>query len=220
MSKYNINNNPNLIKQMINAEKEADIEYYKKNPDSIIPSFENKIRNMGFKFEVSSQVFGFLPKYKSILLPIIVEYYEKAEIKQDKLHFLRFFNHKNFDEIVPILLKDFYNDELSKYRWHIADTMYTIRSKKYINDYLSIISNQKYGSDRQMIILLVGKLKIEQAIPILISLLDDKDVKVHAINALGQFENPKFKIYFKQFEDDKDIYIRKEAAKALKKINL
>ena len=48
-------------------------------------------------------------------------------------------------------------------KWAIGDCLYQIRSKKYIDDYLKIISDSSYGKDRQMVILLVGKLRIGAA---------------------------------------------------------
>ena len=44
--------------------KEAAERYYRENPDSLIPLFEKELRELGFDFEVSSQTFGFIPKYK------------------------------------------------------------------------------------------------------------------------------------------------------------
>lgn len=59
--------------------KEAAERYYRENPDSLIPLFEKELRELGFDFEVSSQTFGFIPKYKKDILPIAVRYYQVSK---------------------------------------------------------------------------------------------------------------------------------------------
>lgn len=72
----------NVIKMRIHNEKEAAERYYIENPDSLIPLFERELRELGFDFEVSSQTFGFIPKYKKDILPIAVRYYQLAKKTQ------------------------------------------------------------------------------------------------------------------------------------------
>ena len=91
--------------------------------------------------------------------------------------------------------------------------------KKNIDDYLKIISNSSYGQDRQMIILLVGKLKVKAAIPILINLLEDEGVRLQAIAALGDFKQEKLRPYFERFQNSTHPGWRKYAKSALKKLN-
>ena len=91
--------------------------------------------------------------------------------------------------------------------------------KKYIDDYLKIISNSSYGQDRQMIILLVGKLKVKAAIPILINLLEDEGVRLQAIAALGDFKQENLRPYFERFQNSTHPGWRKYAKSALKKLN-
>ena len=69
-----------------------------------------------------------------------------------------------------------------------------------------------------MIILLVGKLKAEAAIPILIDLLEDEGVRLQAIVALGDFKRKDFRPYFERFQNAKHPGWRKYAKAALKKI--
>lgn len=58
-----------------------------------------------------------------------------------------------------------------------------------------------YGRNRQMIVLLLGKLKEECAIPTLIDLLEDEEVRLHAISALGEFKREEFRCYFERFQN-------------------
>lgn len=220
MSNYDINSNPDLVKRMIENSKKASEKYFAEHPDSLIPPFEQELRDLGFQFEISEQVKQFLPKHKKTILPIAVKYYQQATYDNEKDFFISLFHYKGFEEVVPMLIKDFYESTTPNCtRWFISDCLYQIRSKKYVDDYIKIISNPAYGQDRQMVILLVGKLKIESAIPILIDLLEDEGVRLHAIIALGDFKREDLRPYFKRFENSKHPGWRKYAKAALKKLD-
>ena len=66
------NNNPNLIRLWMDNEKSAAEQYYKENPDSLIPLFEKELRDLGFEFEISNQIQSIIRKNKKSLLPIVV----------------------------------------------------------------------------------------------------------------------------------------------------
>ena len=70
-----------------------------------------------------------------------------------------------------------------------------------------------------MIILLVEKLKVKAAIPILIDLLEDEGVRWQAIAALGEFKQENLRPYFERFHNAKHPGWRKYAKAALKKLD-
>lgn len=218
MSNYDINSNPALVKLMIKNSKKDFQKYIEEHPDSLIPPFLQELRELGYIFEIPDQVKGFLPKHKAIILPIAIRYYQQVKHFNEKDYFMSFFHFKGFEEVIPMLLVDFYSDIPQLTRNFIGDTLYQIRSKKYVGDYLKIIANSEYSHSRQMVVLLVGKLKVENAIPILIKLLDDEDVRGHAIAALGEYKKVELRKHFERFQDNKNSFIRREALKALKKL--
>lgn len=213
----------NVIKMRIHNEKEAAERYYIENPDSLIPLFERELRELGFDFEVSSQTFGLIPKYKKDILPIAVRYYQLAKKHKktnEQMHFMGFFRIKGFDDIVPMLLEDYCSEETDDLtRWFISDCLYYIRSKKFIREYQIISSNRLFGINRQMIVLLLGKLKDDTSVPILIALLEDEEVRLQAICALGEYKRESFRCYFERFKDDTHPGWRKYARAALKKLD-
>ena len=217
MSNYDINSNPDLVKHMLEQYKASE-ERTDKNPDSILPAFKQELLNLGFDFQVLNQAESLLPKYKDTVLPVVIKYYKMAKLKNEKQYLLGWFHHKGLEEVVPMLLKDYYSNNSDIDKWAIGDRLYQIRSKKYIDDYLKIISDSSYGQDRQMIILLVGKVKVEAAIPILIDLLEDEGVRVQAIVALGDFKRENLRPYFERFQNAKHPGWRKYAKAALKKL--
>lgn len=223
MSIKDINNNPDLIRMWLDNEKKAEEQYYKDNPDSLIPLFEKELKNLGFEFETSNQAVGLIPKYKKLILPISIKYYQLAkefEKPNEQNHFMRFLRIKGLDEIIPMLLEDYYSEKTEDLtRWFISECIYEIRSKNFVKEYLDIVSNKMFGRNRQMIVLLLGKLKEESAIPILIKLLEDEEVCLHAISALGNFKREEFRPYFERFQNSTHPGWRKYAKAALKKLD-
>lgn len=220
MSNYDINSNPALVKRMIENSKKASEKYFVEHADSLIPPFEEELRNLGFQFEISEQVKQFLPKHKKTILPIAIKYYQQATYDNEKNFFISLFHYRGFEEVIPMLLNDFYSDKISSItRQFIGETLRTIRSKKYIDDYLEIIANPKYGLARAPIFSLVGALKVERAIPILVSLLEaDEKFAPCALQTLGAYKQFELRPYFERFINSPDMHLRKIADVALKKL--
>ena len=218
MSNYDINSNPDLVKYIIERYKASE-EQMKKNPDSILLDFKQELLNLGFNFQVLNQAESLLPKHKDMVLPIVIKYYKMAKLKNEKQYLMGWFHHRGLEEVVPMLLEDYYSNNSNIDKWAIGDRLYTICSKKYIDDYLKIIANSSYGQDRQMIILLVGKLKVKEAIPILINLLEDEAVRLQAIVALGKFKQENLRPHFERFQNVKHPGWRTYAKAALKKLD-
>ena len=223
MSIENINNNPNMIKMWIGNEKAAEEQYYKNNTDSLLPLFEKELRNLGFEFETSNQAIGFIPKHKEVILPIATKYYQLAkelDKSNEQNYFMRFLCIKGLDDVIPMLLEDYYSEKTADLtRWFISDCVYQIRSKRFVKEYLDIVSGKMFGQNRQMFVLLLGKLKEESAIPTLIDLLEDEEVRLHAISALGEFKREEFRCYFERFQNSTHPGWRKYARSAIKKLN-
>ena len=223
MSIEDINNSPNMIKVWLNNEKVAEEQYCKDNSDSLIPLFEKELRGLGFEFETSNQAVGFIPKHKKVMVPIATKYYQFAkelEKPNEQNYFLRFLCIKGLDDVVPMLLEDYHFEKtVDLTRWFISDCIYQIRSKRFVKEYLNIISNRIFGRNRQMIVLLLGKLKEENAIPTLIDLLEDEEVRLHAISALGEFKREEFRCYFERFQNSIHPGWRKYAKAAIKKLD-
>lgn len=219
MSNYDINSNPALVKLMIENAKKAMEKYFAEHPDSLIPLFEQELRELGYGFEIPDQIKGFLPRHKDIILPMAIRYYQQVKYHDEKKFFMSFFHFKGFEEVVPMLLEDFYSPETpNSTRSFIAENLRVIRSKKYVEDYLKILSDTSYGESRFAIMNLIGKLKVEAAIPMLIKMLDEERSRTHAICALGDYKREELQPYFERFENDKNSYWRKYARAALKKL--
>jgi len=223
MSIKDIINNPEARREWIERAKKTAADYYEKHPDSLLPLFENELRKAGFEFETSNQTLGFMPRNKKTILPLAIKYYQLAKMQKkdnEQNHFLSFFQFKGNEQVMPMLIEDYYSEETQDLtRWFISDCIYQIRSKNFVSEYLDIVSSRRFGRNRQMIVLLLGKLKEESAIPILIDLLDDEETRLHAICALGEFKREEFRCHFERFQNSTHPGWRKYAKAALKKLD-
>lgn len=223
MSIKDINNDPKRVKMWLDREKAAEEQYRRDNPDSLIPLFVKELRELGFEFETANQAVGLLPKHKKAIVPVAVKYYRLAkelEKPNEQNYFLCFLHIKGLDDVVPMLLEDYYSEKTEDLtRWFISDCIYQIRARNFVKEYLNIVSSRRFGQNRQMIVLLLGKLKEESAVPVLIDLLEDEDVRLHAICALGQFKREEFRCYFERFRDSAHPGWRKYARAAIKKLD-
>lgn len=217
-----INENPEMLQKWIINCKKVFEEYIDKNPDSLIPDFVAEIKSLGFEFDVYNQIIGFMPKHKKEILPVAIRYYEQAKMigkTNEQLFFMTFFRFKGFDEVVPMLLENFNSDAPYEIRISSGEALYEIRSKEYAEDYIKILSNPLFGESRAMIVLLVGKLKINAAAPVLIKLLDDEKLRSRVITALGCFKSEEFRPYFERFINSSNNYWRKYSLAAIKKLD-
>lgn len=214
MSNYDINSNPKLVQIFKRQYQEAE-ESKRNNPKSVLLDFKQELLELGFEFEVLNQAEALMPKYKELLLPVVLKYYQRAILRDEKLDLLHWLYHKGFDDAVPLLLTDFYDSNSVTDKWAIADTIYVIQSKSYIEEYIKIITDTELGISRQMIVLLVGKLKVEKAIPILEELLDDETVRLHALTALGYYKQERLCKHFEKYKESKNAALRKCAKNSL-----
>lgn len=222
MSWKTVKDSPAFQKQLLDEMIEQEKEYLQSHPNSLIPIFCQELRELGFEFDLYHHVKCFLPKYTELISPIALKYYRLAKtekIENEQLFFMGFLRYRGMDEVVPELLTEYRSPQSSNtVKWVISDCLYDIRSPKYANEYIEIINNPNYGINRQMIVLLVGKLLIEDAIPSLLKLLEDDIVCLHAIIALGDFKKDEFRPIFERFSSDKHSGKRNYAQKALKQL--
>lgn len=91
MSNYDINSTPALVKRMIENSKKASEKYFAEHADSLIPPFEQELRNLGFQFEISEQVKQFLPKHKKRFCPLLLNIINRQHMIMRKIFLSAFF---------------------------------------------------------------------------------------------------------------------------------
>jgi HEAT repeat protein len=104
-------------------------------------------------------------------------------------------------------------------RWAIGNTIYATITKEEIKDILPIVQNKENGISRQMFVAALGKAKPPEMEDVLIKLLEDDEVMLQAVGALGRMRSQKAKEKINTLLSHSNNVIRKEAQKVFKKIS-
>lgn len=171
----------------------------------------------GFDVEDFNELNSIKRKIQSFI-SVLIKYLYMFEKDNFKEAIVRILAVKGFHEATETLLNLYCSDNVTIDKWAIGDALYSIQDKRYEDKYIEIVKDKSNRDSRQMIVILLGKLKCEKAIPTLIELLKDDDVNGHAIIALGYFKKNELINYIDPFLKHEKRWIRKEAEKAIKKI--
>lgn len=76
---------------------------------------------------------------------------------------------KDYTESDPSVYR-YEKDEQMKYR--ISNSLFNLRNRKYVPDYLTIVTNDEYGKSYDMIMDILCKYHVTEALPILIKLFE------------------------------------------------
>lgn len=177
-----------------------------------------EIRDTGIKISSINELMK-MDKTNKDLIPILLKYIKQIEDEGDKQFLVRCLGVKGFTEATQVLLTEFENAHTPSYKWAIGNSLSIILDKSYSNDMLEIIQKKEHGIARQMVVIAIGKMKIHEAIPILLELLQDEDITGHVITALGNYKKAELIPYIKPFENHQVSWIRKEASKVIKKLS-
>jgi hypothetical protein len=152
------------------------------------------------------------------IIPIIQKHLSKVTDEGDKQLLVRCLGLRGFTDVSNTLINEFNTASSEGYKWVIGNSLSIIQDKSAVEDMVGIASNKEHGYTRQMVVVVLGKLKVKQAIPLLIELLKDEDVSGHSLMALSYFNDPSLIQYIEPLTTHKVTWIRNEAKKAIKKL--
>ncbi len=173
-------------------------------------------QKLGFNFGDPVELQELEPKHKH-LVPILLNYLHILGSDNYKELIYCALSVKGFYEATEVLLNQFRNTEKISMKWRIGDALYFISDVRYEEEYINIIKDTQNRASRQMVIVLLGKLKSEKAIPELLNLLNDEEVNGHVVMALGYYNKPEFIPYIEPFLRHPKAWIRKEAKRSIEK---
>lgn len=158
------------------------------------------------------------PNAIPVLINLLREGIETASIKEGIIRALAV--KQAIGKATPILMDEYMRtskDNMSL-RWAIGNTIYTTITKDDIDSILPIVSDKSNGISRQMFVTALGKVNSDKVENVLIKLLHDDEVIVHAIQALGRMRSNKAKKRIVELLNHPKLLVRKEAQKALSRI--
>jgi HEAT repeats len=109
-------------------------------------------------------------------------------------------------------------DPSASLAWAIGNALSIVDVKGFERQIIELCRNGKYGMARQMLVLGLGRFRSPEAEEAAVELLNDEDVKLHAIDALAKMKSKRALFELEKLMTDKRAAIRKEARKAITKI--
>lgn len=207
--------------------------------DIVWEDFYSEVRQLGYDVYVNMQLQSCVVNTKDKrLIPIVLKYIEKFKNIDSywdyemSIGFLGDFADKSLTDFV---LENFKQEQAiyfkhniggAKYRW--GDVLFRIADHKYIDEYLNIITfyvkNNRIEDlmESGRVILLLSKLKVAEAIPVLIEMITNSEIAKNCANslieALGNYKLCELKEYIEPYLMVKDSYTRNKAKAAIAKI--
>jgi HEAT repeat protein len=106
----------------------------------------------------------------------------------------------------------------SSLAWAIGNALSIVDVTGFEKQIAELCRNRKYGTARQMLVLGLGRFRDLETEETALNLLNDEEVKLHAIGALGAMRSKRALPELEKLLTDKKTVIRKEARKAITKI--
>lgn len=104
-------------------------------------------------------------------------------------------------------------------KWAIANALSIVANDSVIEDIINLVQDKQHGKSREMLALALANMRRERVLPVLNELLEDEQVTGHAVIALGKLKAQSARHLIESFLQHKEAWVRKEAKKALAKID-
>lgn len=224
-----INKEQNYSAQNTVAGKREDelVASYSEHDKELIHTMIEEVNSKGYFIEYLFQLSWMDEDDFEFINPIIMKYSLQFENKREKYGLINYLGVKGNIHATDFLLEQFRNsnDYIDKLDWNFSrrgmcsSALLVIKDKSKIDEYIEIIENENTRQDSHFFVLLLGELKVEKSIPLLIELLSEDNIYLQsaAIQSLTKFKkkidlNP---IITPFLSSDNDA-IRGYAKKALK----
>lgn len=200
--------------------KKLTLKSENRHDDYIQKSMYKELRTLGYRFNDPVQFDCYTFKEKDVcVIPVLLKYIEQFEQENYRLQYISALGVKGFYDCTEYLLDQYEKYRPPQYNQHslnvVSQTLARISDLRYLDRYFEFLSNN-VTIDACYLVQMLGKLKVDKAIPYLIKLLDcvaiipnnwmgtvleDQKyfVSQSAINALGKFKNIEYNKYIEKF---------------------
>lgn len=199
------------------AEKQRLLAY--KNPDSISKEYDAFLEKNNIYHSLNRKLFEKSLHGHIELCDGILDIYKKTSLENEKISLLEdlFVIEYDRNALVELILLVFKSQNRPSNLWEYGDLLYKIGNFNYLHDYLELVKDKSLGSDRQMLLLLLGKSKNKTVIPVLIELLSDNSVCGHALDALSNFSGNEIEESMLKYSKSDITWVRNIAKRYLDK---
>lgn len=116
------------------------------------------------------------------------------------------------------LLNEFRRGAESGYRWVVGNALEVVADPTMLEELLELARDKRYGADRQMVVLALGRIADQKAVDALVEMLDDDVVAGHAAKALGRLRARTARGALERLVERSSGWIRAEARRTLSKL--
>ena len=190
------------------------------NKQASMPVLED-LAKAGYQVEWIEDLFNKRINYKDAI-PILLPWLPKIENLDVKEAIVRALSVPWARPIAaPVLVDEFHkleNESNTGIKWAIANALSVVADDSVFESIVSLVRDPRHGQAREMLAVALGNMKDPRAQDVLIDLLDDDELAGHAIIALGKLKSKKAYPTIERFTTHPKAWIRKEAKKALARI--
>ena len=175
----------------------------------------DEVNALGYKFSNLSKL---AECEDSRFIPIIFEHFGKFEDSAFSEELIGSLCFRNYHPCTPQLLTLYRNEKDEQMKYRISNSLFNLRNRKYIPDYLTIVTNDEYGKSYDMIMDILCKFHVTVALPILIKLFEkNPDEWTFAFMRLGKtYHDPIIVPYLQELATHENGEYRAMAKKVLK----
>lgn len=134
-----------------------------------ITSFLDEVNSLGYRV---SNIHALSSIEDLRLVPIILRYCDKFEADNYRSALIGLLGFRSYEKYVPQLISLYENANSIQYKLDISDALFRICSKKHQSEYLRLVSNPDYGASFDHLLALLCKLRVKEAIPVLLRLYE------------------------------------------------
>lgn len=110
-------------------------------------------------------------------------------------------------------------DSASGLKWALGNALEVVSDDDVFDEIAGLVRDRRHGKSREMLAVALGNMKNPAAVNVLIELLHDDEIAGHALMGLGKLKAQKARPYIERFLNHPKPWVRKEATKALAKLN-
>jgi hypothetical protein len=120
----------------------------------------------------------------------------------------------------PVLVQEFQGiREDNGLKWAIGNALSVVADDSVFEDIVRLVQDRRHGRAREMLAYALGNMKDPRAVDVLVKLLDDDEVAGHALRPLGKLRAHGARRDIERFLNHPKAWVRKEAKRALLKID-
>ena len=109
--------------------------------------------------------------------------------------------------------------EKQSFKWSIASALCEVADASVFDDLVELVRDKRHGRAREMLPVAIAKTKHPRAVEVLLGLLDDEEIAGNVVYALRLLAPPEARSVLERFVDHPKTWVRKEAQRALAKID-